>query len=384
MKMVFRQYSTDFPIIEKVNYLSTASIGLVPSVVIEKSTDLFRDLAQGGTLALNEEKEVMIYDSLRDEGALLLNCDNSDIAVFNSVSEAFNAIAWSLKLEQGKIISTRVEFPSVTYPWLRLASNNTIEIRLLEGKDWCISNDELISEIDEQTKIVALSHVSYLNGQKYDLAQITKTAHDVGALVIIDGIQAAGYTPLDVRKWDVDIYITGSYKWLCSPFGTAIAYVSKNLSEELEPALVGWRSVEEIWDFNAVNLNFASTARKFEYSTSAYGVKIGFAESIKYLRQIKIENINSHNAKLVDLLLIELSTIDEINIISPEDRGSIVAFRLNANRDLKHISESLRKLKRPIEFTIRQNMVRISPHIYNTEEDIMYFINSLKQALKNL
>jgi selenocysteine lyase/cysteine desulfurase len=384
MKMAFRQYSTDFPIIEKVNYLSTASIGLVPSVVIEKSTDLFRNLAQGGTLALNEEKEVMIYDSLRKEGALLLDCDKQDIAVFNSVSEAFNAIAWSLKLESGKVISTRVEFPSVTYPFIRLASNNTIEIRLLEGKDWCISNDELISEIDEQTKVVALSHVSYLSGQKYDLAQITKTAHDVGALVIIDGIQAAGYTPLDVRKWDVDIYITGSYKWLCSPFGTAIAYVSKNLSEELEPALVGWRSVEEIWDFNAVNLNFASTARKFEYSTSAYGVKIGFAESIKYLRKIGIENINSHNAKLVELLLNELGTIEEINIISPEARGSIVAFRLNTKRDLKHISERLRKLKRPIEFTVRQSMVRISPHIYNTEEDIINFINSLKQTLKIL
>ncbi|MFX0184033.1 MAG: aminotransferase class V-fold PLP-dependent enzyme [Candidatus Hodarchaeota archaeon] len=379
--MTFRELSTDFPTIEKVNYLSTASIGLVPSVVIEKSTELFKDLAQGGTLALNEEKEVMIYDSLRNEGALLLNCDSKDIAVFNSVSEAFNAIAWSLKLERGKIISTRVEFPSVTYPWLRLASKNNLDIKLLEGKDWCISSGELINEIDEQTKVVALSHVSYLSGQKYDLAQITKSAHDVGALVIFDGIQATGYTPIDVRKWGVDVYITGSYKWLCAPFGTAIAYIAKNLNEELKPALVGWRSVEEMWDFNAVNLNFASTARKFEYSTSAYGVKIGFAESIKYLRQIGIENISSHNTKLVELLLTELATIDEINIISPKVRGSIVAFRLNVKRNLKHISERLRELKRPIEFTVRQNMVRISPHIYNTEEDIMNFVNSLKQTL---
>ncbi|MFX0152491.1 MAG: hypothetical protein ACFFAJ_17010, partial [Candidatus Hodarchaeota archaeon] len=114
--MEFKQFSTDFPVIEQINYLSTASIGLVPSVVIKKSNDLFTELTQGGTLTLDEEKEVMVYDSLRSEGAKLLNCDNEDIAVFNSVSEALNVIAWSLLLEKGKIISSNIEFPSVTYP----------------------------------------------------------------------------------------------------------------------------------------------------------------------------------------------------------------------------------------------------------------------------
>jgi selenocysteine lyase/cysteine desulfurase len=381
--MEFKQFSIDFPIIEQINYLSTASIGLVPSVVIKKSTELFIELTQGGTLTLDEEKEVMVYDSLRSEGAKLLNCDDKDIAVFNSVSEALNVIAWSLKLEKGKIISSNIEFPSVTYPWLRLANNRTIDIKLLEGKDWCISSDELITEIDEETKVVALSHVSYLSGQKFDLAKIAKAAHDVGALVVIDGIQAAGYIPLYVKNWDVDVYIAGSYKWLCAPFGTAIAYISKSLYEKIDPAFVGWRSVEDIWDFNASNLTFASTARKFEYSTSAYGAKTGFAESIKYLHQIGIEKINTYNTSLVDLLLDELTNIDEINIISPESRGSIVAFKINTRKDLKQITERFRRLERPIEFTLRQNMIRITPHFYNTEKDILDFINNLKHFLKN-
>ncbi|MFX0152865.1 MAG: aminotransferase class V-fold PLP-dependent enzyme, partial [Candidatus Hodarchaeota archaeon] len=292
-------------------------------------------------------------------------------------------IAWSLLLEKGKIISSNIEFPSVTYPWLRLANNRTIDVKLLEGKDWCISSDELITEIDEETKVVALSHVSYLSGQKFDLANITKAAHDVGALVVIDGIQAAGYIPLYVKNWDVDVYIAGSYKWLCAPFGTAIAYISKSLNEKIDPAFVGWRSVEDIWDFNASNLTFASTARKFEYSTSAYAAKTGFAESIKYLRQIGIEKINSYNTSLVDLLLDELINIDELNIISPESRGSIVAFKINTRKDLKQITERFRRLERPIEFTLRQNMIRITPHFYNTEKDILDFINSLEHFLKN-
>ena len=101
--MVLHDVSRDFPLLSKVNYLSTASIGLIPIPVIETVKDFIYELAQGGTLFLNEDREYRIYDDLRKEGAKLLGCDEEDIAVFNSVTEALNCIAWSLELKEGKV-----------------------------------------------------------------------------------------------------------------------------------------------------------------------------------------------------------------------------------------------------------------------------------------
>ncbi|MFW9994380.1 MAG: aminotransferase class V-fold PLP-dependent enzyme [Candidatus Odinarchaeota archaeon] len=379
--MGLNDISTDFPEAKRTSYLSTASIGLVPEPVIEKTSIFSIEMDRGGTKALDEEKEVLIYDGLRNEGAKLLGCAMEDIAVFNSVSEALNSVLWSLELSEGKIISTGIEFPSVTYPCLRIAQKEKgISAVLLQAVDWQVRIEDIINEIDETTKAVVISHVEFLTGQEHDLRQITRYAHNSGAVVIVDGIQAAGYVPLDMRELEVDVYITGSYKWLCAPFGTAIAYISRKLSDTLTPVFVGWRSAKDMWNFNPVELRYASTAMKFEYSTSAYGVKLGLVESIKYLRKIGIENINTHDMKLVKLLKEELMQIEGVDIITPENHGSIITFKING-KDSKEIGDRLKNLERPVELTIRQNMIRISPHFYNTEADIMHVVNSLKQAI---
>lgn len=373
----------DFPTAERVDYLDTANIGLVPTPVIESLNDISTELARGGSLTLNEEKENMIYEGLREEGAKLLGCDGEDIAIFNSTTEALNSIAWSLELEEGKVISTDLEFPSVTYPWLRIARKENIKVKLINSVDWSIPVDELLNEIDEDTRVVVLSHVEFLTGQKFDIEKIAKQSHQVGAILVIDGIQAAGYIPIDVKEMDVDIYITGSYKWLSAPFGAAIAYISKKICGKLEPALVGWRSPGDIWRLDCRELRFASTAKKFEYSTSAYNVKLALTESIKYLRRIGIKNIYHHNMKITKTLIKELSSIEGLDIITPENRGSIVTFKLQG-KDSKEVAELLHELERPIEFSIRLNMLRISPHLYNSEQDILYFVENLRQALRRL
>ncbi|MHA2111114.1 MAG: aminotransferase class V-fold PLP-dependent enzyme [Candidatus Hodarchaeales archaeon] len=380
--MSFQNVLKDFPLLKDVNYLSTASIGLVPNPVIEKSKDTFVELAQGGTISLDEEKEVYIYDNLRNQGSKLFNCNKEEIAIFNSVSEALNIIAWSLELKSGKVLTTSEEFPSVTYPWLRLGKNISLGVDFIKAKEGVISTEELLNQIDQKTKAVVLSHVEYSTGQKFDLAEIAKAAHEVGAYLIVDGIQAAGYCPITVKNWDIDVYIAGSYKWLCAPFGTAIAYISPKLCEELDPIFAGWRSVEDMWNFNPEKLVFTKDAMKFEYSTSAYGVKIGLAEAIRYLNNLNINNIEKHSNKLINILVEELESIKGVKVISPRLRGSIVSFTMK-NMDLKKIGNLLGRLPRPINITIRQNRLRVSPHFYNSESDIQHFVDNFKKIVRD-
>ncbi len=379
--MTFKNVLDNFPLLEKRNYLSTASIGLVPISVIEKSTDIFTELAQGGTIALDEEKEVYIYENLRNESSKLLGCSKEEIAIFNSVTEALNIIAWSIGLKSGNVISTSEEFPSVTYPWIRQGKDSSLNLEFIKSKEGCISTEELINRIDKNTEIVVLSHVEYSTGQKFDLAEIAEAAHEVDALLIVDGIQAAGYCPLDVKKWNVDVYITGSYKWLCAPFGTAISYISPILCEKLEPAFAGWRSADDMWNFRPEELVFTNNAKKFEYSTSAYSAKIGLAEAIHYILNLGINNIENYSEKLIKILLEELEHIKGVNLINPPSRGSIVTFNMNQT-DITKIGKLLGLLPRPINITIRQNRLRISPHFYNTESDILDFIKEFKKIIK--
>ena len=162
--MNIKNISKDFDIIEEINYLSTASIGLVPISVIEKAKNFFVELTKGGTITLDEEKEVLVYEGLREEGAKLLNCRSNDIGVFNSVTEVLNIIAWSLDLQEGKLISTAIEFPSVTYPWIRLSRKEGLNIELVNSQNGLIPLDDLYESIDEHTKVVAISHVEFRTG----------------------------------------------------------------------------------------------------------------------------------------------------------------------------------------------------------------------------
>ena len=378
--MVFNDILSDFPALKRYNYLSTASIGLVPNPVIEILKEHIITLSEGGTAAFDEELEVLVYDNLRDAGSKLFQCNPDDIAVFNGVSEAMNIIAWSLELNAGKIVSTVVEHPTVTYPWLRIASKPAINVELVQADNWCIDIDTLLDKIDTQTKIVVISHVEYLSGQRFDLARIAKHTHDVGALLVVDGIQAAGYTPLNLEKWNVDVYITGSYKWLCAPFGSSIAYISKDLAEKITPAFVGWRTPEDMWNFDGVNLTYAPTARKFEYGTSGYAIKFGLTESIQYMLKLGIQNIDTHNKKLVNQLISDLTAINGVDIIAPSTRGSIVAFRIK-DKPVQEVGQRLRKLERPVEMSVRQNMIRIALHFYNTEADVIHLVDNIKQIL---
>jgi len=379
--MSLKDLSDDFPICKTLNYLNAASIGPVPQSVIDFSTSFSAEIARGGTATLSEEKEDMVYDGLRDEGGKLFGCAPDDVAVFNSVSEALNCIAWSLELDQGKLISTNIEFPSVTYPALRMAQKESgITTKLVSAVDWNVPVEDILDEIDDTTKAVFITHVENLTGQVHDIRRISERAHEVGATVIVDGIQAAGYIPLDVKKLQIDAYITGSYKWLCSPFGTGIAYISNELYDKLTPLFVGWRTAEEIWDFDPNVITYPSTARKFEYSTSAYGVKLGMVESIKYLRNIGIDKIYEHNMKLDGILREELGQIDGIDIITIEDHGPIVTFKIKG-RDSSEINNRLRNLERPVELSVRLGLIRISPHLYNTEEDIAQLIDGIRKVV---
>ena len=213
------------------------------------------------------------------------------------------------------MVSSEVIFPTTVYPFQRVTHHTGGEIRLASGRDGGADTDDIIQLIDSKTSVVAVSHVEYRTGQCFDLPALAEAAHSHGALLVVDATQSAGAIPIDAPGEDIDALVSGGYKWLCGPFGAAVMYVGPRL-RALEPGLVGWRSHKEMWDLQASRLTYPDGARRFEYSTVAYGCVLGLAQAIDFLVRVDVETIFAHNKKLTNLLIEGLQSRD-IKITSP-------------------------------------------------------------------
>jgi len=373
--------AADFPASQKWTYLNAASVALMSASAAEATIAWQRDLADNGTLNFDEVAEETVFDDLRAASALLLGARHEDIAVGSSATDFLSSLAWAMLPRADQVIvGTETAFPSAIYPWQRVARHVGCEVRLARADDQgFIDPDELLHLIDERTAIVALSHVEYRTGQIYDLAALASKAHEHGALLVVDATQSVGQVPVDVKKTGVDALVSAGYKWLCGPFGAAILYLAPELQRSLDPGIVGWRSHRAIWELRADRYEFPNSARRFEASTMAYGCAVGLARAVEYLNGVGIERISAHNLALVDMLTSELESRGG-QVQLPEGqtgRSSIVAVSF-PGRDPDEIAARLGEAD--VIVSVRDS-VRISPHLYNDQDDVDRLVQALDKAL---
>ena len=370
----------DFPASRRSSYLNTASVCLMYSGAEQATTAWFTDLAQHGTSQFDEAAEEGVFAGLHSAAARLFNARPDDIAVGSSATELIASVAWSVAPPRGSnIVAVEAVFPSTVYPWMRVARHTGAEIRWVRAGDRLVTDDDVIGAIDERTSVVAVSHVEYRSGYRYNLGSISGAAHANDALVIVDASQSAGAIPIDAPESGVDALITGSYKWLCGPFGAAAMYLAPGLQATLEPGLVGFRSHRDMWDLEAPRLEFANHARRFEYSTMAYGCALGLANAIEYLLGVGVDRIFEWNTGLADLAITGLDRIGA-DIVSPRSgpgRTSIVASRFpgtDVDRLLNALGEA------GVVASARMGALRFSPHLYNDGDDITKALDALRRA----
>lgn len=372
----------DFPLTQSWSYLNAANVSLIPMAAAREITDWQTDVATNGSINFNDVAEDKAFDGLRVQAARLFNCDRDDIAGGSSCTELLSSIAWAVMPQQHEnVVSTDIVFPSTIYPFTRVSHQTGCEIRLTKGHNGYTSFDEIAKNIDKCTAVVCISHAEYTGGQLYDLAALAEVAHAHGALLIVDATQSAGAIPIDAPASGADVIIASSYKWLCGPFGAAVMYLSPRLQSDLEPGFVGFRSHSDMWDLRPDRLDYPDTAKKFESSTMAFGCIKGLEKSIEYLVDIGIELICKHNIALADRLIDGLGALD-IEVVSPlnmVERTSIVTCRVNGLDPV----EIVQKLKeRNIVVQNRQEFIRFSPHLYNSQADIDQAITRLRSILE--
>ena len=326
-------------------YLDTASVGLPPAVAADGLRSAIDDWQSGDITAPGYD---LCIDEARTLFADLVNVTPDLVAIGSQVSALVGMVAAGLP-PQSRVLCPEEEFTSVIFPFLARKDLNIAMVPL----------EDLEASIQPGTDLVAFSLVQSADGRVSDGKAIAKAAENCGALTLVDTTQAAGWLPFDAG--DYDVTVTGAYKWLTSPRGSAFMTVRKE-SIDL-PALLypGWYAGESPWEsIYGPPLRLASNARRFDLSPS-WLAWVGTALSLKFVAGLGIANIHQHNVSLANELRSRLGL--------PASNSAIVSLELP--------SATNEDLLKELNTSVRAGRLRVAFHLYNQLEDVELLARAL-------
>ena len=364
--------------------LSYANVATTSPAAHQTSMEWSDALARGGAAEFDGEAEKNGMMPLRRATARLLSCKVEDVCVGSSATELLCSVAWAKSPPKGSnIVSTRASFPSTVYPWASVADANGAEVRLADhDSDLYTAPNAIISLIDQDSSVVTVSHVEFSSGQRYDLRKLADAAHSVGAILVVDATQSMGMVPIDAPNSGADVIVSSGYKWLRGTYGAAVGYISPSVLPDMYPGLLGFRSHDDIWDLRAERLTLPEDASRFEYTTIHFGAALGLAKAVDEICDFGIQEVWEHDLKLADKVIDEAKRIG-LSIVSPiseEERSAIIGLRMPEGVSSEAIARRLQD-EYSILVTSRAGLLRVSPHMDNTTEEVGMLFDALEKLL---
>ena len=381
MNLASKDISEDFPNSGKI-YLNNASVSLMPLQSIEAMKDFLISYNSIGPDSIDSEP--FVTEKLRNTRkiiAKIINCQPEEVILTQSTTDGINIVANGLSFEPNSNLIIRGlshEHHANFYPWLRLQNKTKIK-NLSIDKNGFFDFDELEALLDNNTKLVAISHALYNTGSILPVEKIGNMLKN-NTSFFIDSAQTVGCIDnFDVTKIKCDFMSFNGSKWLCGPMGTGLFYCNKKSHELLEPMTIGGESAII---YNNTNLAFKDIPDNFQTGFRNYVGMVGLESSAKYLLKFGMENIRKKNLHLSNLLREELSKIKNIILYGseiPQERTSIVSFNINGY-DPQTIVKKLEKqnIVLAVREILEQKIIRVSPHFFNTESEILRVIAAVK------
>ncbi len=312
-------------------------------------------------------------DEVRRLAGRLLHADPLDVAFIKNTSEGVGIVAEGLDWRPGdNVVTAEDEYPANIYPWLNLADRG-VELRRVPSRDGRLSLDDLLAAMDGRTRLVTLSWVEYASGFRNDLDAIGEACRQRGVLFFVDAIQALGAFPIDVSRSPIDFLAADGHKWLLGPEGAGIFWIRRDLVERLHPVGVGWHSVVGAWDFTAVDFRLKPNAGRWESGSLNIAGITAVGASLELLLEIGIEAISNRILELTARLHADVERTGW-TVYGPRldtERSGIVSLVAPTGRAAGFIPAVVRQLRQQgVVVNHRAGRVRVSPHAYNTHEEV--------------
>jgi kynureninase len=361
-------YRDRFPILARVNYLISNSLGAVPASVSASLQNYYEAWATRGVRAWEDSWWTLTAD-LGDLVAPLIGARQGEIVFQPNVTLAhavvFSAVSFMNK--RNKIVTDAMHFPSILY-LIAEQRKNSAEVDIVPSSDGItVDTDRLIDQIDDQTAIVNVSHILFKSAYIHDVAAIAARARRVGALTLIDGYQAVGTIPVDVRALGIDMYIGGCLKWLCGGPGAAFLWVDPQVRGVLDPKLTGWMAHQRPFAFEPDHSR-RTDAWRLLHGTPSIPALYAARPGLEVLNEVGISAIRQKSVRQTGRLL-ELADREGYPCTTPRDparRGGTVAINVEHAFE---VSQSLKALDILCDYRPGAG-IRFSPHFYNDDAEL--------------
>ena len=374
-------YRNEFPHLSQPHYyLNHAAFGVLSNRV---NTKINTHLTERNSGVIESFMiDVDIVEDTRKKIARLINAPSSDqIAFVTNTSEGINLIASGLNWKPGdSVLLNDAEFPSNVYPYMNLQSRG-VNVRFAASQKGKVTCDEIIQSIQDSDRIIGVSAVQFLSGYRINLSKLGNACAARSKWLIVDGIQAAGNSPIDVQAMGIHGLISGGLKWLMAPMGIGFVYMSEELMHALTPQYVGWLSVETPWDLFNYEQRLNHTARRYELGGLNVPGIYALNASLDPFLELGIDNIHDHLLALTDHIAQKL-TVPGLTLFTEgthSERTGIVTFNLPEGTDGDQLVELLRS--RGVTLSHRAGKLRFSPHFYNNLGDIENAVDIVNEVV---
>lgn len=371
-----------FPGADGQVYFNCAARGLTPQCARDAVVKIL-DAGMDGT----GDKDAMFasVERVRGEFAQMINADADEVAMTKNVSEGLNAIVAALDLQAGDnvILCAELEHPNNVYPWLHLRERLGVEVRIVPGDNGHIPIGAMIAQMDERTRCVTVASVSFSPGFQTDMAPLGAACRKHGAFFLVDAVQSLGIVATDVEALQIDGLAVSTQKGLLGLYGMGLLYCRRQWAERLTPVYLARFGVDlgagsHEAALGSDNYRLMPGARRFDLGNHNYVAMAAAGESIAFLNRIGIPEIETHVRQLTHKLaqgLLDLGLpvvggapgkhLTSLLCLGDHDNGGH-----DSTDDEQMASLSTYLNENRVQHSIRRGLIRLSLHLYNTEEDV--------------
>lgn len=369
-------YRAQFPIFEHTTYLNNCSLGPLSRSAIDALHRYQDDWSRYGAPAWWKEW-LPTLDAAKERFARLIGADTDEVTISHSVSSALSSIASTFDYrERATVVSTDLDFPTIPYQWLA-KNREGVNVRYARSRDRIrVALEAYEDAVRDDVALIATSHVLFTTGYIQPIRQLADLAHSRGSLIVVDGYHSVGAIPVNVKELDVDFYVGGTLKWLLGGPGLTFIYVRRGLIPQLQPTISGWFSSADQFAFDSLHLDWPQTADRLELGTPSVGTAYTGVAGMDLILDAGPERIYPRLQSLTQRVIEQArERYRVVSPLDPNERAGIVMLQVkNPQETVPALAEA--------GYTVdyRPGLVRVSPHFFNTEDDVDTFMAALAQV----
>ncbi len=372
----WQEFRLQFPVTARRVYLDHAAVAPLPERCRGRIAAYLDELSWYGA-SHYPAAPFAVLQRARELGASILGTEPEHVFVVRSTTQGLGIAATGLPAAAGdNVVIVEGEFPANVRPWLPLRRRG-IEVRMVPQRGGRVLLDDLAAAVDGRTAALSISFVQYHTGYRADLAAVGQLCREHDALFVVDGIQGVGVLPIDVERLGVDLLAADSHKWMLGPEGVGLGYASPRALERIEPALEGWMALRRPFDFSDPEQPLKDTAARYEEGAYNFAGLYGMTGSLELLLSVGVEHLERRVLALTDHLAEALAG-HGWTVLSPRDREAEKSGIVQATRegvDFEALPGQLQR--RGFQVSVRGGALRVSPHGYNTVEELDGLVDAL-------